>query len=105
LEWPPEQIAVQWRRIDVAVFRQLPRTRENCHLVIEAKRLDAGVEGALEQARRYVETLGMPVDPVVTDGIRYRMYANTRDFQPKAYANLARLKAPASRLFELMSRP
>ena len=39
LGWPPERIAVKWRYIDVAVFRALPRTPENCHLVIEAKRL------------------------------------------------------------------
>ena len=32
---------MQWRHIDVAVFRALPRTPENCHLVIEAKRLGA----------------------------------------------------------------
>src|SRR5262249_28818640 len=55
LGWPPERIAVQWRRADVAVFRTLPRTPENCHLVIEAKRLGAGVEGALQQAKGYVE--------------------------------------------------
>src|SRR5439155_2957529 len=65
---------------------------ENCHLVIEAKRLGAGVEGALEQARGYVEALGVARDVVVTDGIRYRMYAGGHEFEPMAYANLARLK-------------
>lgn len=38
LGWPVERIAVKWRFIDVSVFRSLPRTPENCHLVIEAKR-------------------------------------------------------------------
>ena len=105
LGWPPERIAVQWRHIDVAVFRTLPRTPENCHLVIEAKRLGAGVEGALDQARGYVEALARPRDVVVTDGIRYRMYAGERDFAPLAYANLARLKQPAADLFVRMTRP
>src|SRR5438445_8976342 len=105
LGWPPERIAVTWRRIDVAVFRSLPRTPENCHLVIEAKRLGAGVEGALEQAKGYVEALGVPRDVVVTDGIRYRMYAGGHDFEPVAYANLARLKRPAASLFARMQRP
>lgn len=104
LGWPPEQIAVQWRRIDVAVFRSLPRTPENCHLVIEAKRLGAGVEGALEQAKGYVEALGVPRDVIVTDGIRYRMYAGSRGFEHVAYANLARLKRPAVTLFAQMQR-
>jgi hypothetical protein len=105
LGWPPERIAVQWRRIDVAAFRALPRTPENCHLVIEANRLGAGVEGALEQARGYVEALGVPRDAVVTDGVRYRMYAGGRGFEHVAYANLARLKQPATMLFERMKRP
>ena len=103
--WPPERIAVQWRRIDVAVFRSLPRTPENCHLVIEAKRLGAGVEGALEQAKGYVGALGLLRDVIVTDGIRYRMYGSGRGFEPIAYANLARLKQPAARLFARMQRP
>lgn len=105
LGWPPERIAVQWRHIDVAVFQRLPRTPANCHLVIEAKRLGAGVEGALGQARGYVETLGVPRDVIVTDGIRYRMYAAERGFEALAYANLARLKQPAADLFERMQRP
>ena len=105
LGWPPERIAVQRRRIDVAVFKALPRTPENCHLVIEAKRLGAGVEGALDQAKGYVNTLGLPCDVIVTDGIRYQMYAGERDFAPVAYANLARLKRPAADLFARMRRP
>jgi hypothetical protein len=105
LGWPPERIAVQWRRTDVALFGSLPRTPENCHLVIEAKRLGAGVEGALEQAKGYVEALGVPCNVVVTDGVRYRMYAGGRGFEPVAYANLARLKRPAAALFAQMQRP
>jgi hypothetical protein len=105
LGWPPERIAVKWRYIDVAVFRALPRTPENCHFVIEAKRLGAGVEGALEQGKRYVEALGSPRDVIVTDGIRYRMYAGERGFEPVAYANLARLKRKATDLIARLQRP
>jgi hypothetical protein len=105
LGWPPERLAVKWRHIDVALFRSLPRTPENCHMVIEAKRLGAGVEGALEQARGYVSALGVPCDVVVTDGVRYRMYSCERDFAPLAYANLARIKAPALDLFNRLQRP
>ena len=105
LGWPPENIAVQWRHIDVAVFTALPRTPENCHLVIEAKRLGAGVEGALEQAKGYVAMLGVPRDVIVTDGVRFRMYAADRSFEPLAYANLVRLKQPASDLFARLQRP
>jgi hypothetical protein len=97
--WPPERIAVKWRNVDVAVFRALPRVPETCCFVIEAKRLGAGVEGALEQAQGYVTSLGARCDVLVTDGSRYRLYDGAREFTPLAYANLIRLKAPAADLF------
>lgn len=105
LGWPPERIAVKWRHIDVAVFNALPRTPENCRLVIEAKRLGAGLEGVLEQAKGYVRGLGVPRDIVVTDGIRYRVYSSQSDFAPVAYANLIWLKRSALELFSRMQRP
>jgi hypothetical protein len=105
LGWPPERIAIKWRRIDVAVFTALPRTPENCRFVIEAKRLGAGVESALEQAKGYVESLGVPRDVIVTDGIRYRMYSYEKGLAPVAYANLIRLKRSATDLFDLMKKP
>ena len=105
LGWPAERIAVKWRNIDVSVFSKLPRVPEHCYYLIEAKRLGAGVEGALEQAIGYVSDLGVQCDIVVTDGIRYRMYEASKDFAPVAYANLARLKESSLELFERMRRP
>jgi hypothetical protein len=105
LGWPPERIAVKWHYVDVAVFLALPRTPETCRFVIEAKRLGAGVEGALQQAQGYAATLGAACDAIVTDGIRYRMYDSASSFAPLAYANLARLKQPAADLFSRMQRP
>jgi hypothetical protein len=52
-----------------------------------------------------VEALGVPRDVIVTDGIRYRMYAGERGFASVAYANLVRLKQPAADLFARMQRP
>ncbi len=105
LGWAPERIAMKWRHIDVAVFTALPRMPENCYLVLEAKRLGAGVEGALQQAKGYVQALGVPRDIVVTDGVRYRLYAAAQDYAPVAYANLVRLKRPALELFHRLERP
>jgi hypothetical protein len=104
LGWKVEQIGIKWRWVDVAVFRGLPRTPDNCQFILEAKRLGAGVEGALEQGRGYLDMLGITRDVVVTDGVRYRMYAGGQDFAPVAYANLARLKLPALDLFARLSR-
>ena len=105
LGWPTERIAVKWCHTDVSVFSKLPRVPEHCHYLIEAKRLGAGVEGALDQAIGYVSALGIQCDVVVTDGIRYRMYEATKDFAPIAYANLARLKQSSLELFNRMRRP
>ena len=105
LRWPVERIAVKWRNVDVSVFTKLPRVPDHCHYLIEAKRLGAGVEGALEQAIGYVSDLGIQWDVIVTDGIRYRMYEATQDFAPIAYANLARLKQWSLELFNRMRRP
>jgi hypothetical protein len=105
LGWPPEHIAIKMNYTDVTLFRTLPRIPANCHLVIEAKRLGDGVEGALAQGVGYVQALGVPRDVVVTDGIRYRLYDCQKDFAPAAYANLANLKAPALDLFARIKRP
>jgi len=105
LGWPPERIAVEWRRIDVALFDALPRSPEHCRFVIEAKRLGTGLEGARRQAEDYVTLLGVQRDVVVTDGFRYRVFDHELDFEPAAYANLARLKQPATKLFERLRRP
>jgi len=105
LGWPVEKIGVKWRYVDVTTFLSLPRTPENVQFIIEAKRLGAGVEGALEQALGYLKDLGVQRDIIVTDGIRYRLFAADKGFAPTAYANLARLKQPALTLFESLKRP
>jgi hypothetical protein len=104
LGWPPEKIGIKWKHIDVAIFNALPRVPENCRLVIEAKRLGKGVEGALSQARDYLRQIGVSRDIIVTDGIRYRMYSCQNEFLPVAYANLTWLKRPAIELFSRMRR-
>jgi hypothetical protein len=52
-----------------------------------------------------VTSLGVPRDVVVTDGIRYRMYAADQGFAPVAYANLSRLKQSATLLFDRLRPP
>jgi hypothetical protein len=105
LGWSVEHIGIKWRYVDVTAFKSLPRTPENVHLIIEAKRLGAGVEGALSQALRYLETLGIQRNVIVTDGIRYRLFSAESGYKSAAYANLARLKKSALDLFEMMRKP
>lgn len=104
LGWSVEQIGIKWRFVDVTVFEKLPRTHENVAFLFEAKRLGAGVEGALQQALGYLKTLGIERDVIVTDGIRYRLFSAESGYQSAAYANLARLKKPALELFDMISK-
>jgi hypothetical protein len=105
LGWLPEQVAVKWRCVDVAVFARLPRRPENCRFIIEAKCPGVGAEGAIAQARNYARAIGVGCDLIVTDGFRYRLYAAGQGYQPVAYANLLRLKRNALELFERLRRP
>ena len=105
LGWLPEQIAVEWRDVDVAIFPQLPRKPENCWLIVEAKYPGVGAEGALGQAKRYAVKHNVRRDILVSDGYRYRLYAVEQDYQPVAYANLIRLKRSALDLFNRLKRP
>ena len=104
LGWPPENIGVEWRRVDVALFEALPRSPGSCRFVIEAKRLGTGLEGARKQAEDYVARLGVSRDVVVTDGFRYRAFDCERGLEPVAYANLARLKQSSLALFDELRR-
>jgi hypothetical protein len=108
LGWPPENIAVQWRSIDICVFRALPRIPGNVQFLIEAKRLGDGIEGALGQARGYATALAVFCDLIVTDGLRYRLYQYDKartDFLPAAYANLLAPKQSSAKFFAKVKRP
>ena len=103
LGWRPEQMAIEWRRVDVALFPALPRTPNNLHVLIEVKRIRGIDESALKQARRYLRELGVERDVVVTDGFTYRRYAAAQDYAPTGYANLVRLKEHGVRLLDELS--
>ncbi len=105
LGWRPEQIALEWRAMDIALFRKLPRTEDHCHLVIEAKRPGRGIQEALGQAREYVSRMSAVCDIVVTDGLRYRYFDSSQDYKQVGYAHLAHLKSGALDLFERMRPP
>ena len=102
--WRPELIAVEWNNVDVAVFERLPREPENCYFIVEAKRLGQGVEGALQQAQGYLNVLGISRNVVITDGVRYRLFDSSDDYNSLAYANLVKLKQSAINLFQQLRK-
>lgn len=104
LGWPAERLAVKWRDVDVTAFRSLPRDPRHCAFIVEAKRTGGWPEDALAQARGYLDDMGVACNVVLTDGIRYHVCAADRGFERIAYANLARPRQSATKVFELLTR-
>ena len=68
LGWPATQIAVEWRRRDVALFSSLERAPENCRVVLEGKIIGRGLHSAREQVDRYARESAIPsTSPSPTD--------------------------------------
>lgn len=105
MKWKPEEIAVEWHNIDIALFHHLPRTPENCFALIEAKRYGTGVESALGQIRNYSKKLNVHCPLFVTDGFRYGLYNTDGKDEPDLTANLLQLKKSSLHLFDILKRP
>lgn len=97
LGWTPQRMAVEWNRIDIALFGKMPRIDENLIVSVEAKRRDISCLSAQSQAQGYAENKGREkcARLIVSDGIRYGIYLRNSNgkFQerPIAYLNLGRL--------------
>lgn len=94
LGWTPQRMAVEWNRVDVALFEKLPRYDSNLQVVVEAKKMDNSCLSAASQAMSYAAGKPKCNRLIVTDGIRYGIYIRTgnEEFSLYAYMNLARLR-------------
>ena len=94
LGWTPQRMAVEWKRVDVALFTQLPRGDKNLQVVVEAKKMGNSCLAAKSQANSYA--VGKPgcYRLIVTDGLRYGIFTkdNEGDFKIYAYLNLTDMK-------------
>lgn len=98
LGWTPQQMAIEWNRIDIALFDKMPREDENLTVTVEVKKRNNSCLTAQGQAKGYAKESGRDNCNriVVTDGVRYGVYLRDKpngDFQntPIAYMNLVRL--------------
>jgi hypothetical protein len=105
LRWRQEEIAVEWNNIDVALFKDLPRSPENCFAIIEAKRFGTGVESALPQARSYCSRLKILCPIFITDGFRYALYLTPETDEPDITLNLLLLRQSSLKLLDFLKRP
>jgi hypothetical protein len=94
LGWTPQRMAVEWNRVDVALFEQLPRSNDTLQVVVEVKKMDNSCLSAMSQAGSYAEGKSACKRLIVTDGLRYGIYVRNgiEPFSLYAYMNLARLR-------------
>ncbi len=76
LGWSEQLLAIEWNKIDLAIFDRTPTNKETCALVCEAKTAGHGLQGAVEQAKRYVKNLQLTncEKILVTEGGRFYLY-------------------------------
>jgi hypothetical protein len=99
LGWTPQRMAIEWNRIDIALFNSLPRADENLIAAVEAKKRGRTCFTSSTQVFGYVSQPERRhcIRAISTEGLRYSVFKrNTTDvFQsvPTAYLNLTRLVA------------
>ncbi len=95
LGWSQQTMAVQWKFVDVALFREMPSTNATLACVVEAKLLGSSVFYPFGQARDYaLQKDRESCDKlVITDGIRYALYRRSgNDFTLEAYLNILKMR-------------
>lgn len=95
LGWSQQTAAVEWNRVDVALFREMPPTEASLACVVEAKLLGRSVFSHFGQASEYVLRAGRDRCDrlVVTDGIRYALHRRTKkSFTLEAYLNILKMR-------------
>ena len=99
LGWTPQKMSLEWNRIDVALFSNLPRNEEHLSVVVEAKKIRSASLSALPQAENYAEDYNNCGRIILTDGLRYGIFTREEgesgqkgEFSRHSYMNLTSLR-------------
>lgn len=93
LGWSPQKMAIEWHKVDLALFNQLPREDSNLAIVVEAKRKGNSCLTAKSQAELYAKGKSNCKRLIVTEGTRYGIYVQKdNEFHLYAYMNLIELR-------------
>lgn len=71
LGWTPQKMAIEWNKVDLALFDSLPRKNDHLSVVVEAKRKGNSCLSAKSQALSYAREKPHCKRLIVTEGIRY----------------------------------
>lgn len=89
LGWTSQRIALEFNRVDVALFARLPRDHDSLAAVVEVKKVHEACLPAIRQARDYAVGYPNCSRIIVSDGLRYWIYLRSaREWpdRPKPYA-------------------
>lgn len=97
LGWSHQQIAVEWKNVDMAFFKTTPTIEKQCVIVLEAKGLGKPLSDILDQPMSYVQKLGLSNAKyiITTDGANLFVYKRSRNgwnSDPVGYLNVRYLQ-------------
>ncbi|MDZ4687853.1 MAG: hypothetical protein SH850_22500 [Planctomycetaceae bacterium] len=98
LGWSEQLLAVEWHKIDLAVFWGTPTDKEHCELICEAKAMGHGLQGVLKQAIEYADkhALTSCKKILLADGGRFYLYKRNDGgwgTNPVGYLNVQLLRS------------
>ncbi len=99
LGWTPQRMAIEWNRIDIALFDALPRADSNLVAAVEAKKRNRTCFTSSTQVFGYASQPGRErcLRAVSTEGLGYSVFRRRAsggfESAPEAYLNLTRLVA------------
>ena len=97
LGWTPQRMAIEWNRIDIALFNALPRSDERLIAAVEAKKRGRTCFTSSTQLFGYLSkpVRGNCIRASLTEGLRYSVFRrNTKsgfESVPESYLNLTRM--------------
>ena len=95
LGWSEQRVKIEWKNIDMALFREVYKRGDEPCIILESKRMWEGLRYAQRQAEKYAKLYPLCLRLVVSNGICYRLYEKEdNSWVWKAYMNLLKLKDP-----------
>lgn len=97
LGWSEQLLAIEWKKIDLAVFTHTPTDASTCGIVCEAKGMDSPMQHVVEQAIGYCDQHGLErcQKILIADGgyfALYRRLASGWETDPSGYISLRKLR-------------
>jgi len=75
LGWSEQRLKIEWKNVDIAFFKSPYTEKDNeCIIILESKKLRAGLSPAEGQAKGYADKHPMCKKLIVSDGCCYKLF-------------------------------